>query len=76
MKNEKEFYVIMQYNAEPYSTYYLTHDLFYMNYNTSYSFQDDCLFGSYYLEDVKQYLEKDSKEYNYTYKIMEVEKDA
>lgn len=68
----KEFYVIMQDNVEPYSKYYLTHDLFYLYYDTSYSFQDNCLFGNYYLEDVKQYLEKDSKKYNYNYEIVEV----
>lgn len=68
----KEFYVIMQDNVEPYSKYYLTYDLFYLYYDTSYSFQDNCLFGNYYLEDVKQYLEKDSKKYNYNYEIVEV----
>lgn len=75
MKNNKQFYVIMQDNAEPYSTYYLTHDLFYINYWTSDSFQDNCLFASYYLDQVKQYLEEDSKKYNYNYEIMEVEEE-
>lgn len=76
MKNVKEFYVIMQDIAEPYLHYYLTHNLFYTSYDISESFQDNCIFGGDHFKEVKEYLDKDSKEYNYTYKIMEVEEDA
>lgn len=75
MKNEKEFYVIMQDIATPYLSYYLTHNLFYTSYDISDSFQDNCIFTADHLKEVKEYLEKDSKEYNYTYEIIEVEEE-
>lgn len=75
MKNEKEFYVIMQDIADPYLSYYLTHNLFYTSYDICDSFQDKCIFTADHLKEIKEYLDKDGKEYNYTYEIIEVEEE-
>lgn len=69
MEKENNFYVIMKDNIDPYLDYYLTHNIFYTEYDISMSFQDNCIFASNYLEEIKKYLEKDSKKYNYTYEI-------
>ena len=67
---EKQFYVIMKNNVEPYGNYYLTHDLFYTDYDISYSFQDNCLFNESEFKNVKEYLKKDSEKYYYKYEII------
>ena len=67
IKKEEYFTVTIKFNSYP--TYYLTHDIFYSNFDISESFQDDCLFDIKELEMVKNYLEKDSASCDYTYTI-------
>ena len=58
MEKENNFYVIMKDNIDPYLDYYLTHNIFYTEYDISMSFQDNCIFASNYLEEIKKYLFK------------------
>ena len=70
IKKEEYFTVTITFNSYPtYEAYYLTHDIFYRNFDLSESFQDDCLFDVKELETVKNYLEKDSALYDYNYTI-------
>lgn len=70
IKKEEYFTVTIEFKSYPtYEAYYLTHDIFYSNFDISESFQDDCLFDVKELEMVKNYLEKDSALYDYNYTI-------
>ena len=70
IKKEEYFTVTIEFKSYPADqAYYLTHDIFYSNFDISESFQDDCLFDIKELEMVKNYLEKDSASYDYNYKI-------
>lgn len=69
-EEETYFTVTIKFNTYPtYPTYYLTHDIFYSNFDINESFQDDCLFDVKELEMVKDYLKKDSALYDYNYTI-------
>ena len=69
MKREY-FTVTIEFKSYPADqAYYLTHDIFYSDFDISESFQDDCLFDIKELEMVKNYLEKDSASFDYNYKI-------
>lgn len=70
-KEETEYFTVsIKFNSYPSSMiYYLTHDVFYSNFDISESFQDDCLFDIKELEMVKNYLEKDSVSCDYNYTI-------
>lgn len=67
-KEEIEYFTVT-INFDAYTAYYLTHDIFYSNFDISESFQDDCLFDVKELETVKDYLKKDSALYDYNYTI-------
>lgn len=67
-KEEIEYFTVT-INFDAYTAYYLTHDIFYSDFDISESFQDDCLFDIKELEMVKDYLKKDSALYDYNYTI-------
>lgn len=68
-KETKEFYIVLKDNCSPYLKYYLTHDIFYTNYDITDALQDACIFTSDHLQEVTDFLKNYAKEYNYKYQI-------